>query len=152
MCMKPHQGIWYFAFLFILPLKAFCRVIGRYEIWASYITYFAKSKTGLQGEASHTLWSRASVWNFYNVLILKYFCTPLNHESLSFWMNAFYLKVWAIFIYFFLFFSSCSLACIFSLMPFGMDIFLFLFLFPFFSIAHTVVLAYERETHDKRME
>ena len=45
----------------------------------------AKSKTGPQGDASHTLSSRrASVWNFYNFLILNIFGTPLNHESLSF--------------------------------------------------------------------
>ena len=68
---------------------------------------------------------------FHKVLILNIFGTPFNHESLSFWMNAFYLKVWSIFIslFLFLFFSSCSLACIFSLMPFGMDIFLSSFVF-----------------------
>ena len=90
------------------------------------ITYFAKSKTGPQGDASHTLWSRrASVWNFYNFLFLNIFGTPLDRESLSFWMNA--LKVWAIFISFFFFsFLHALWHAFFSLMPFGMDIFLFL--------------------------
>jgi len=37
---------------------------------------------------------------FREVLILNIFGTPLVHESLSFWMNAFYLKVWAIFLSF----------------------------------------------------
>ena len=141
--MKPHQ-----RHLVFLPSFSYPTTKGFWvEFWVGMkvghtcITYFAKSKTGPQGDASHTLWlRRASVWNFYNFLFLNIFGTPLDHESLFFWMNAFYLKVWATFISFFLFlfFSSCSLACIFfSLMPFGMDIFLFLlFLFlhsPYYS-------------------
>ena len=69
----------------------------------------AKSKTGSQGNPSQTLWSRcASVWNFYNLPNAKiYFLYSFDHDSLSFWMDAFYLKVWAIL---FLSFSFLSLS------------------------------------------
>ena len=81
------------------------------------ITCFAKSKTRPQGDASHTPWSRcASVWNFYKLPISKIFFYSFDHGSLPFCRNVFYLKVWAILFlsfFLFLFFSSCSLACIF---------------------------------------
>ena len=90
------------------------------------ITYFAKSKTRPQGDASHTLWSRrASVWNFYNFLILNIFGTPLNHESLSFgWMSFIWKYGLSLFLSFFFFsFLHALWHAFFSLMPFGMDIF-----------------------------
>ena len=124
------KALWYFCLLFILPLKGFL-----VEFWVGMklrhtcITYFAKSKTRPQGDASHTLWSRhATVWNFYNVLILNIFCTPFNHESLSFgWMPFIWKYALSLFLSF-LFFMLFGIH-FFSLMPFGMDIFLFFLLF-----------------------
>jgi hypothetical protein len=74
------------------------------------------------------------VWKFfYNLPNAKIyiFCTSLI-MTLSFWMDAFYLKVWAI-LFLFLFSFLHALWHAFFLMPFGMDILLFLF----FSVAHT---------------
>ena len=66
MCIKPHQGIWNFAFFSYPTTKGFL-----VEFWVDMkvghtcITYFAKSKIRPQGDASHTLRSRrASEWNF----------------------------------------------------------------------------------------
>ena len=90
MCMISHQGIWNFAFFSYPTTKGFL-----VEFWVGMkvghtcITYFAKSKTGPQGDVSR----RVSVWNFHNALILNIFGTPLNHESLSFWNECLYSKV-----------------------------------------------------------
>ena len=100
------------------------------------ITYFAKSKTGPQGDASHTLWSRrTSVWNFHNVPNSKYFWYSLNHDSLS-WDVCLYLKVWAIFISFFSFLHALWHAFFLShAFWHGYIFFLFLSFFysPYFS-------------------
>ena len=126
-------GIWYFAFFIISYHKGFW-----VEFWVGMkvghtcITYFAKLKTGPQGYASHTLWSRrASVSNFYNFLFLNIFGTPLDHESLSFWMNAFIWKYGlSLFLYFFFFsFLHALWHAFFPLMLFGLDIFSFSLLF-----------------------
>ena len=119
MCMKPHQGIWYFFPSFSYPTTNGFWV----EFWVGMklrhtcITYFAKPKTEPQGDASHTLWSRcASVWNFYNFLILNIFGTPLNHESL--FLNECLLFECMGYLYFFLYFSFLFF------MLFGMHFFL----------------------------
>jgi hypothetical protein len=52
-----------------------------------------------------------------------FFGTPLNHDSRSFWRNAFYLKVWAILFLSFFPFLYALWHVFFSLMPFGIDIF-----------------------------
>ena len=110
------KGIWNFAFFSYPTTKGFW-----VEFWVGMkvghtcITYFAKSKIGPQGDASHTLWSRcASVWNFYNFLILNIFVLLwIMNLSLFEWMPF----IWKYGLSFFLFpfFSSCSLACIFFL-------------------------------------
>ena len=134
-CIKPHQGI------FILPsfhptTKGFL-----VEFWVGMkmrhtcITYFAKSKTGPQGDASHTLWSRrVSVWNFYKVPNSKIFLYSFDHESLFFgWMPFIWKYGLSLFLYFFFFsFLHALWHAFFSLMPFGMDIF---FLFLLFFLA-----------------
>jgi hypothetical protein len=108
MCMIPHQRLFGFAFFSYPTTKSLSGVLGRYDSGHTCITYFAKSKTGPQGDASHTLGSRrASVWN--EIPNSNMFGTPLYHDSL-FWMNAFW-KVWAIFIsflFFLLFFRRTS--------------------------------------------
>jgi hypothetical protein len=60
---------------------------------------------------------------FYIVPILYIFGTPyIMTLSLFGWVPLFQSMGYLYFFTFFLFFSSCSLACIFSLRPFGMDI------------------------------
>ena len=126
------KGIWNFAFFSYPTTKGFW-----VEFWVGMklrhtcITYFDKSKTGPQGDASHTLWSRrASVWNFYNFLILNIFGTTwimtlsLFNECLLFESMG-YLSF---FLSFFSFLHALWYA-FFSLMPFGLDISFFSLLF-----------------------
>ena len=127
-----------FCLLFhILPLRLLSGVVGRYEKWGILASHILLSqKLDLKEmQVIHFDQDVQVCEIFRKVLILNIFGTPLNHESLYFWMNAFYLKVWAIFI-FFVFFSSCSLACIFFSHAFWHGHFSFL---SFFSIAHTIL-------------
>ena len=125
-CMIPHQGFWNFAFFSYPTTKVFL-----VEFWVGMkvghtcITYFAKSKTGPQGDASHTLWSRhASVWNLYNVLILNIFATPLIMYLSLLDVCLYFESVGYLYFFIFIFFSflnalwhafflSCLLAWIF---------------------------------------
>jgi hypothetical protein len=135
----PHQRHFEFAFFSCPTNKALSGVLGRYASGHTCITCVAKSKTGPQGDASHTLRSRrASVWYFFhNFLILNIFGTPLYHDSLldeclseSMGYLYFFLLLFFIsghlsthcFIY-----SDTFVSIFFYLMPLGMD-----FLFSFF--------------------
>ena len=80
---------------------------------------------------SYTLIKKCKCVEFWNLLISKYFCTPLNMT-----LSLFDGCLWKYGLSFsFLFFSSWFLACIFFLMLFKHGYFFF-FIF-FFSIAHT---------------
>ena len=126
MILSIAQYVWNLTKAFgILPSFSYPTTNGFWvEFWVGMkvghtcITYFAKSKTGPQGDASHILWSRrASVWKFYNVPILNIFGTPLNHESLLFfWMNTF-IRKYGLSLFLFFFFS------LFFYMLFGMHTF-----------------------------
>jgi len=111
--------IWNFAFFSYPTTKGFW-----VEFWVGMkvghtcITYFAKSKTGPQGEASHTLWSRrASVWNFYKVPNSKIFFVLIWSWISLFLQNCLLFESMAFFLFFMLFgmhfFLSCLLAWIF---------------------------------------
>jgi hypothetical protein len=126
-CMKPHERHLNFCLSHNLPLKALSGVLGRYESGHTCITYFAKSKTGPQGDARHTLWSRRlSVWNVM-FRILHIFVLLESWLSLFDWCLL--LKVWAIYISLFwraskypLFYHKDTIVSIFF-MPFWHGIF-----------------------------
>ena len=135
MILSIAQCVWNLTKAFgILPSFSYPTTNGFWvEFWVGMkvghtcITYFAKSKTRPQGDASHTLWSRrASVWNFYNFLILNIFGAPLImnlsllNECLLFEsMGYLYFFLSFSFLFFMLFgmyfFLSCLLAWIFFL-------------------------------------
>ena len=128
-CMKPHQRHLIFCVFLEPTTKGFL-----VEFWVGIksrhtcITYFVKLKNEPLRDASHTLWSRrASVWNFYNFLILNIF--------VLLWIMNLSLFGWVPFIWkyelslFLSFFSSCSLACIYFLSCLLAWIFFFSFSF-----------------------
>ena len=149
LCMILTKGFWCLPFFSSYILIGFLwsfRYGWKIGILASHNV--AKSKTGpKEMQVIHFDQDCESVCNFKIFLILNIFGTPLNHESL-FWMNAFYLKVWATFISFFLFlfFSSCF---------FGMASFHSLFFFScslawkYFFITHTLFLAKQSILRDR---
>ena len=109
-----------FCLLFhILPLKLLSGVLGRYEKWGILASHILLSQRPDLKEMQVICFDRDMqvCGIFHKVPNSKIFLCSFDHESLSFWINTFYLKVWAIFISFFLFlfFFSCSLACIFFL-------------------------------------
>jgi hypothetical protein len=73
MCMKSHQGIWYFAFLFIsYHQRLLSGVLSRYEIKAYLHHIFLRTQKPDLKEMQVIC---ASVLNFYKVIILNIFGT-----------------------------------------------------------------------------
>jgi hypothetical protein len=132
LCKNSSPKAFDFAFLSSNHLIRLMWSLGRCESGILVSCHVAKSKTVPHGETSHTLWSRcASVWNIF-LRIFELLC----HASLFFCFKTFesmgYLYSFLSFFWLMLLWHVIfSLCCFFSLMLFGMEIYICIFHSPY---------------------